>query len=74
MQYIYILLVVIVTIIVLLFAFQNTLTTTVSFFTISVSLPLWMIILLAYVVGALTGGIMVSSLRALVHGATKKQE
>lgn len=74
MRYIYIVLVTIVTIIVLVFAFQNTRTTTVSFFSASVSLPLWIIVLAAYVVGALTGGIVFSFLRSLVYGAIKKKE
>jgi lipopolysaccharide assembly protein A len=73
MRYIYFTLIVVVTIIVLLFVFENTLSTTVSFFSASVTLPLSIIVLSAYVMGILTGGVVVSSLRALLHGATKKQ-
>lgn len=73
MRYIYITIIVIAAIVVLLFVFENTLSTTVSFFSASVTLPLSIIVLTAYVMGILTGGIMVSSLRALLHGATKKQ-
>jgi len=56
MRYVYLILMIMVTIIVLLFAFQNTPTTTVSFFSARVTLPLWMIILATYVIGVLTGG------------------
>ena len=73
MRYIYITIIVVATIVVLLFVFENTLSTTVSFFSASVTLPLSIIVLTAYVMGILTGGIVVSSLRALLHGATKKQ-
>jgi putative membrane protein len=73
MRYIYITLIVVATIIVLLFVFENSLSTTVSFFSASVTLPLSIIVLAAYVMGILTGGVVVSSLRALIHGATKGQ-
>ncbi len=73
MRYIYITIIVVATIVVLLFVFENTLSTTVSFFSASVTLPLSIIVLTAYVMGILTGGMVVSSLRALLHGATKKQ-
>jgi len=73
MRYIYMTLIVGATIIVLLFVFENTLSTTVSFFSASVTLPLSIIVLAAYVMGILTGGVVVSSLRALIHGATKEQ-
>lgn len=73
MRYIYITIIVVATIVVLLFVFENTLSTTVSFFSASVTLPLSIIVLTAYVMGILTGGIVISSLRALLHGATKKQ-
>jgi putative membrane protein len=72
-RYIYITLIVVVAIIVLLFVFENNLSTTVSFFSASVTLPLSIIVLAAYVMGILTGGVVVSSLRALIHGATKEQ-
>ena len=73
MRYIYITLIVVATIIVLLFVFENKLSTTVSFFSASVTLPLSIIVLAAYVMGILTGGVVVSSLRVLIHGATKGQ-
>ena len=73
MRYIYITLIVVATIIVLLFVFENTLSTTVSFFSASVTLPLSIIVLAAYVMGILTGGVVVSFLRALIHGATEEQ-
>ena len=73
MRFIYITLIVVVTMIVLLFVFENTISTTVSFFSASVTLPLSIIVLAAYVMGILTGGVVVSTLRAMLHGATRKQ-
>jgi uncharacterized integral membrane protein len=73
MRYIYILLIVVAMTIVLLFVFQNTLSTTVSFFSASVTLPLSILVLVTYVMGILTGGVVVSFLRALIQGTVKKQ-
>ena len=72
MRYIYITLIVVATIIVVLFVFNNTISTTVSFFSASITLPLSIIVLAAYVLGILTGGAVVSFLRGLFHGATRK--
>jgi putative membrane protein len=73
MRYIYIMLIVVALAIVLLFVFQNTLSTTVSFFSASVTLPLSILVLVTYVMGILTGGVVVSLLRALIQGTVKKQ-
>ena len=72
MRYIYIALMVVATVIVLLFVFQNTPSTTVSFFSASVTLPLSILILLTDAMGLLTGGVVVSLLRGLKRGAAKK--
>ena len=72
MRYISIILIVLATTIVLLFVFQNTLSTTVSFFSASVTLPLSILVLLTYIMGILTGGIVVAFLRALIQGTAKK--
>ena len=73
MRYIYIMLIVVATTIVLLFVFQNTLSTTVTFFSASVTLPLSILVLATYVMGILTGGVVVSFLRALFQGTAKNQ-
>jgi len=73
MRYIYIILIVVAVTIVLLFVFQNTLSTTVSFFSASVTLPLSILVLVTYVMGILTGGVVVSFRRALFQGTVKKQ-
>jgi putative membrane protein len=72
-RYIYIILIVVAMAIVLLFVFQNTLSTTVSFFSASVTLPLSILVLVTYIMGILTGGIVVSFLRVLIRGTGKKQ-
>jgi lipopolysaccharide assembly protein A len=71
MRYIYIALMVVAIAIVLLFVVQNTPTTTVSFFSASITLPLSILVLLTYVMGILTGGVVVSLLRGLISGAAK---
>ena len=73
MRYIYITLIVVATIMVLIFVFENTLSTTVSFLSASVTLPLSIIVLAAYVMGILTGGAVVSFFRGVFHGATRKK-
>ncbi len=74
MRFIYITFIVVAMTIILLFVFQNTLSTTVSFFSASITLPLSILVLLAYVLGILTGGGVVSLLRTWIHGATKEQK
>ena len=74
MRYIYMAFIVVAMTIVLLFVSQNTISTTVSFFSASATLPLSILVLLAYVLGVLTGGGVVSLLRTWIHGATKEQK
>ncbi len=74
MRYIYITLMVVAMAIVLLFVVQNTPATTVSFFSASITLPLSILVLLTYVMGILTGGVVVSLLRGLISGASKDQD
>ena len=72
MRYIYIALMVVATTIVLIFVVQNTATTTVSLFSASITLPLSILDLLTYVLGIVTGGVVVSLLRGLIHGASQE--
>ena len=74
MRYIYLTLLIVATVVVLLFLVQNTLSATVSFFSWSVTLPLSLIVLITYGLGALTGGLLIGLFRSLIHGATKKEE
>ncbi len=74
MQYINLIFLMVVTVVVLLFVVQNTVSTTASFFSWSVTLPLSLIVLITYGLGALTGGLLIGSFRSLIHGATKKQK
>ncbi len=74
MRYIYLTLLIVATVVVLLFLVQNTLSATVSFFSWNVTLPLSLIVLITYGLGALTGGLLIGLFRSLIHGATKKEE
>ena len=73
MRYFYILLIIVATAIVLLFVVQNTLSTTVTFFSASVTLPLSILVLATYALGILTGGVVASVLRALTPGSGNDQ-
>ncbi len=73
MRYIYLAFLIVATVVVLLFVVQNTASSTVSFFSWSVTLPLSLIVLITYGLGALTGGLLIGFFRSLIHGATKKK-
>lgn len=73
MRYIYISLLAVVMAIALIFMLQNPRLTTVSFFSASLTLPLSFLMLFTYIWGILTGGIVISLLRTLFRGVTKKQ-
>jgi putative membrane protein len=73
-RYIYILLIVILTAVFLIFAFQNLESVTVSFYSVSFTLPLSLLVLLVYVIGMLTGGFARSFLDTFFHGASRKPE
>jgi uncharacterized integral membrane protein len=73
-RYIYILLIVILTAVFLLFAFQNLESVTVTFYSVSFTLPLALLVLLVYVIGMLTGGFASSLVGTLFHGASRKPE
>jgi uncharacterized integral membrane protein len=73
MRYIYLLLLAVVIGIALLFILQNPRLTTVSLFSASLTLPLSLLMLLTYIWGILTGGIVISLLRTLLRGVAKKE-
>ena len=70
-RYVYIALIVILAGIVVLFKFQNLETATVSLFSMSVTLPVSVRVLAIYVLGRLTGGLVLGLLRSWAHGATR---
>lgn len=72
MRYIYMALIVAFTAIVLLFKFQNLETVTVSLGTMSVTLPVSVLVAVVYVLGMATGGALLSLLRSWIHGASAK--
>lgn len=69
MRYLYILLIVLLTAAVLLFKFQNLETVTVSLLTVSVTLPVSLLVIGVYVLGMLTGGFLVALVRSWIRGA-----
>lgn len=69
MRYVYIGLIAVFTIVVLSFKIQNFDAATVTLFSMSATLPVSVLVVGVYVLGALTGGLVVSLLRSWLHGA-----
>ena len=69
MRYVYIGLVVLVTAAVLLFKVQNLQSVTVSFLSMSLTLPVSVAIVAVYFLGMVTGSALVASLRSVVRKA-----
>jgi uncharacterized integral membrane protein len=69
MRYVYIGLVVLVTAAVLLFKVQNLESVTVSFLTMSLTLPLSVAIVVVYFLGMVSGGALIAAMRSLVRRA-----
>jgi lipopolysaccharide assembly protein A len=74
MRYVYMALTLLVTTLIVVFAFENLASVTVSFFSIRITMPLSLLILLVYVLGMFTGGFVVSLLRVLIQGASKRSK
>jgi putative membrane protein len=70
MRYLYMVLVAFFVVLVIVFMGQNLQNATVSFFSWSVTLPVSIVAFLCYVLGMLTGGFLLSSLRSWIRGAT----
>jgi uncharacterized integral membrane protein len=70
MKYVYVALIVVIAGIVLLFKVQNLTSVTVSLFGASLTLPVSILVLLVYVLGMLTGGMVLALLRSLIHRAS----
>jgi uncharacterized integral membrane protein len=72
MRYVYMALIATFVAIIVLFKFQNLETVTVTLLGASVTLRVSMLVLLIYVLGALTGGSLMALMRTWVHGATRR--
>jgi len=73
MRFVYIALIAVVTLAVLLFKFQNLDMVTLSFLSMTVTLPIAVLVILVYVLGMVTGGALLALLRSLVRGAAPKR-
>lgn len=73
MRYVYMALIATFVAIVLLFKVQNLDTVTVSLLGATFTLSVSVLVLLIYVLGALTGGSLLALMRTWVHGATRRR-
>ncbi len=73
MRYIYIALIVAFTALVLMFKVQNFETATVTFFSISITLPVALLLIGVYVLGMVSGGALLALLRSWVSGARARE-
>ncbi len=71
MRWIYLAIVVIFVAALIVFIFQNTQSVDVSFLALGATLPLAILVLVAYVLGALSGGSMYALLRRSVAGSRR---
>lgn len=72
MRYVYIAMLLIFAAVVLIFSYQNRTTVTVSFLSWSTTLPQFVFVIGAYLLGMASGGSLAGFLRHSVHGATKQ--
>lgn len=73
MRYLYIALIVVISAVVLLFKFQNLDNVTVSFLSMSVTLPTSLLIIIVYILGMLTGGSLYAFFKTIVRKAKDKK-
>ena len=71
MRYLYIAIVIVVFAIVILFNIQNVESVNVSLFSVSITMPTWLMVYLVYIAGMLTGGLVWDFLRKSVHRASQ---
>lgn len=69
MRWVYLAIVVVFVLAVLVFMLQNTGTVSVSFLGGAISAPLALVVVVVYLLGALTGGSLYALLRRSVHGS-----
>jgi len=72
MRYVYISLIVAVTVVVLAFKIQNLTAVTVSLFGASLTMPVSLLIVGVYILGMLTGSVLLGLVRGSVRGARGK--
>jgi uncharacterized integral membrane protein len=72
MRYVYMALIATFVGIVILFKVQNIDSVTVALLGATVTLPISVLVLLIYLLGALTGGSVFALMRTWVHGATRR--
>ena len=72
MRYIYVTLIGLFIVIVLFFSLQNLSNITISFLTMSATLPVALLVILVYISGMVTGGFVLALLRSWIHGASRK--
>jgi putative membrane protein len=70
-RWIYLAIVVVFVAALIIFVFQNTQSVDVSFLALGVTLPLAIVVLVAYVLGALSGGSLYALLRRSVAGSRR---
>ncbi len=71
MRWLYLAIVVVFVAALIIFVFQNTGTVSVSFLTWAVDLPTALVVVVVYVLGAMTGGSLYGLLRRSVAGARR---
>lgn len=71
MRHVYLALIMLLTLAVVVFTLQNIGSATVTFLTASLTLPLALLVAIAYLAGMASGGMVVSVLKRWVRGATR---
>jgi uncharacterized integral membrane protein len=72
MRYVYMALIAVVAVIVLFFSIQNFNSVTVGLFGMSVRMPLSLVVILAYVLGMVTGGALLELMRTWIRGTRRR--
>ncbi len=73
MRWFYLAVVIVFAAVIIVFAAQNRDMTTVSFLRMSIQMPSAFLIVIAYLLGALTGGSLLALLRKSVRGAQRRE-
>lgn len=73
MRYLYIAFIVVISAVVLLFKFQNLDNVTVTFFTMSITVPISFLVIGIYVLGMLTGGSLYAFIKIILRKAKDKK-
>jgi putative membrane protein len=73
MRWVYLAVVILFAAAIIIFATQNRDMTTVSFLRMSIQMPLALLTIIVYALGALTGGSLLALLRKSVRGAQRRE-